>query len=450
MEEPEQDSVASPGSSCDNDKDTFPDEQRNAQKGKNANSWQRKNEKLKKKIESEKRELQEEINSLKSQQKSIKCENGNLRSRLQEAEIIKKSLQEQVQVLNRNNQSLTEQKDDLILRLSKLAGAKLTVDNPNIADLSDCKRPTKLAEEFAELYDNEWTDAFENIQLESEPEKIEFMLRLLQSTRHICNDVSRRHMEDITKGIVTLTVRTKKSSEKLSSEQNAIESCNKNDKAESECNESEDKRKRLKVDAVDSDTLEEFVVIEPGEHGEVMNCEEPSKEISAHTGSQTPKVIEPGEHGEVMNCEEPSKEISAHAGSHTPKVHIIAGDVNTFSAAQKQAILEIKKDVEVRLSKQLQEVVTNMVAIENNIDRQTQDSTIKYIAKCVDICWSMCQHEPPVFFDLPETNGETCLDVNVYKPYTKSGKYIDYIVWPPLYLYMGGPLLGKGVAQGRS
>ncbi|XP_060589656.1 myosin-J heavy chain-like isoform X2 [Ruditapes philippinarum] len=420
MEEPEQDSVASPGSSCDNDKDTFPDEQRNAQKGKNANSWQRKNEKLKKKIESEKRELQEEINSLKSQQKSIKCENGNLRSRLQEAEIIKKSLQEQVQVLNRNNQSLTEQKDDLILRLSKLAGAKLTVDNPNIADLSDCKRPTKLAEEFAELYDNEWTDAFENIQLESEPEKIEFMLRLLQSTRHICNDVSRRHMEDITKGIVTLTVRTKKSSEKLSSEQNAIESCNKNDKAESECNESEDKRKRLKVDAVDSDTLEEFVVIEPGEHGEVMNCEEPSKEISAHTGSQTPKV------------------------------HIIAGDVNTFSAAQKQAILEIKKDVEVRLSKQLQEVVTNMVAIENNIDRQTQDSTIKYIAKCVDICWSMCQHEPPVFFDLPETNGETCLDVNVYKPYTKSGKYIDYIVWPPLYLYMGGPLLGKGVAQGRS
>jgi hypothetical protein len=90
------------------------------------------------------------------------------------------------------------------------------------------------------------------------------------------------------------------------------------------------------------------------------------------------------------------------------------------------------------------------VAKENDINRQTQDSAIKYIAKCVDICWSMCQHEPPVFIDFPETNGETCLDVNMYKPYTKSGKYIDFIVWPPLYLYMGGPLLGKGVAQGRS
>ncbi|XP_060604976.1 uncharacterized protein LOC132757628 [Ruditapes philippinarum] len=260
MEEPEQDTGASPGSSCDNDKD-------------------------------EKRELQEEINSLKSQQKSIKCENHNLMSKLQEAEIINQSLQEQVQVLNRNNQSLTEQKDDLILRLSKL-----TVDNSNIADLSDSKRPTKLAEEFAELYDNEWTDAFENIHLESEQEKIAFMLRLLQSARQICNDVSRRHIEDMKKGIFTLTVDTKTSSEKLSSEQNAIRSCDKSEKAECECHESEDKRKRLIVDAFDSVPLEEY------------------------------------------------------------EMHVIADDVSTFSAAQKQAILEIKRNVEVRLSKQLQKV----------------------------------------------------------------------------------------------
>ncbi|KAH3838973.1 hypothetical protein DPMN_112391 [Dreissena polymorpha] len=34
-------------------------------------------------------------------------------------------------------------------------------NNPNIADLSDMNRPTKLAERFSELYDNEWTDCFE-------------------------------------------------------------------------------------------------------------------------------------------------------------------------------------------------------------------------------------------------------------------------------------------------
>lgn len=40
-------------------------------------------------------------------------------------------------------------------------GAKLTDNNPNIADLSDKNRPTKLAEKYQELYDNQWTDAFE-------------------------------------------------------------------------------------------------------------------------------------------------------------------------------------------------------------------------------------------------------------------------------------------------
>lgn len=42
-----------------------------------------------------------------------------------------------------------------------MAGEKLSEDNPAIADLSDSHRPTKLGEMYSELYDNEWTDAFE-------------------------------------------------------------------------------------------------------------------------------------------------------------------------------------------------------------------------------------------------------------------------------------------------
>ena len=37
----------------------------------------------------------------------------------------------------------------------------MTRNNPNITDLSDMNRPTKLAEKYSELYDNEWTDAYE-------------------------------------------------------------------------------------------------------------------------------------------------------------------------------------------------------------------------------------------------------------------------------------------------
>jgi hypothetical protein len=67
-----------------------------------------------------------------------------------------------------------------LLRLSKIAGAKLTYNNPNIADLSDQKRPTKLAEEFAELYDNEWTDAFGDVDIERDEDKVAYMLSLLK------------------------------------------------------------------------------------------------------------------------------------------------------------------------------------------------------------------------------------------------------------------------------
>ncbi|XP_052076883.1 uncharacterized protein LOC127714893 [Mytilus californianus] len=37
-------------------------------------------------------------------------------------------------------------------------------NNPNIADLSDMNRPTKVAEKFNSLYDNQWTDAFEDLR----------------------------------------------------------------------------------------------------------------------------------------------------------------------------------------------------------------------------------------------------------------------------------------------
>lgn len=40
-----------------------------------------------------------------------------------------------------------------------MAGDKLKENNPGITDLSDPNRPQKLAEQYGELYDNEWTDA---------------------------------------------------------------------------------------------------------------------------------------------------------------------------------------------------------------------------------------------------------------------------------------------------
>ena len=58
-----------------------------------------------------------------------------------------------------------------LYRLSAVAGTKLKYNNPGITDLSDDNRPNKLAEKFSELYDNEWTAAFEVIESTKEMDK---------------------------------------------------------------------------------------------------------------------------------------------------------------------------------------------------------------------------------------------------------------------------------------
>ncbi|KAK3602848.1 hypothetical protein CHS0354_026407 [Potamilus streckersoni] len=56
--------------------------------------------------------------------------------------------------------SLEQQVKELTLRLSTIAGDRMLDKNSDITDLSDPYRPTKLAEMFKEVYNEEWTDAF--------------------------------------------------------------------------------------------------------------------------------------------------------------------------------------------------------------------------------------------------------------------------------------------------
>ncbi|XP_056013137.1 uncharacterized protein LOC125678320 isoform X2 [Ostrea edulis] len=81
-----------------------------------------------------------------------------------------------------------KQIEELTTRLSKVASQQLTTGNPNIADLSDKHRPTKIGELYSELYDNEWSEAFEviktlrysNIKEESESDYYEDILGTLK------------------------------------------------------------------------------------------------------------------------------------------------------------------------------------------------------------------------------------------------------------------------------
>jgi len=41
-------------------------------------------------------------------------------------------------------------------------------------------------------------------------------------------------------------------------------------------------------------------------------------------------------------------------------------------------------------------------------------------------------------------------DTKMFKSYTKTGPRLAFVVWPALMLHKGGPVVCKGVAQGRA
>lgn len=64
-------------------------------------------------------------------------------------------------------------------------GDKLRHKNPAITNLNDPNRPLKIGEQYSEVYENEWTDAYstildqENLKL-SEKETVSILLDILR------------------------------------------------------------------------------------------------------------------------------------------------------------------------------------------------------------------------------------------------------------------------------
>ncbi|KAL3879247.1 hypothetical protein ACJMK2_031552 [Sinanodonta woodiana] len=108
--------------------------------------------------------------------------------------------------LHRKREQIRQLEDDnneLLHRLSSQAAAGMTHNNLYITDLSDKNRPTKISERYSELYDNQWTDAFELLHTNhhlSEIEAIEVLLDVLSVSFHKCKEV-RQLREDAVKAL---------------------------------------------------------------------------------------------------------------------------------------------------------------------------------------------------------------------------------------------------------
>ena len=81
-------------------------------------------------------------------------------------------------------------------RLSAMMGAKLRDNNPAITDLNDPNRPMKIGEQFSGVYENEWTDAFLNLNdiksddgaCINEEEAIVILLNILRVSTYLHRD----------------------------------------------------------------------------------------------------------------------------------------------------------------------------------------------------------------------------------------------------------------------
>lgn len=76
------------------------------------------------------------------------------------------------------------------------------------------------------------------------------------------------------------------------------------------------------------------------------------------------------------------------------------------------------------------------------------DCIDNYGRQCVVVTWRMVIQDPPVHLETVDITTNVEFDQTLYKPFSKSGEVIRYLVWPVLRLYKRGPVLCKGIAQG--
>nr|XP_034300181.1 calponin homology domain-containing protein DDB_G0272472 [Crassostrea gigas] len=156
------------------------------------------------KLRKESKDAHQEIEEEKRKTENLQKENKEL---LEDFEKRKEQSKNNKQIKNLPSgdiASLRQENETLKNRLSQLAGAKLTEGNPNIADLSDKNRPTNLAEHFSELYDNEWTDALEELtdsESKSEEEGIKILFDIVKDAYAFSSKQATFFYDSVSKGM---------------------------------------------------------------------------------------------------------------------------------------------------------------------------------------------------------------------------------------------------------
>ncbi|XP_052791659.1 uncharacterized protein LOC128225801 [Mya arenaria] len=144
---------------------------------------------------------------------------------------------------------------------------------------------------------------------------------------------------------------------------------------------------------------------------------------------------------------ESKKEKQTKQDEHKENVIYLKFDFDTLTNSHKQTISEIRRIVHTQLEDQVVKAISKAVLEEMELPRET--GIVSYVEECAKICWLARLHDPPVYIEFEEIEDDSPFKAEMYKAYTKTGKRLDYVVWPPVFLYKNEKMLTKGVAQGK-
>ncbi|XP_052283557.1 uncharacterized protein LOC127880265 isoform X2 [Dreissena polymorpha] len=361
-----------------------------------------------------------------------------------------------------------QEKDDLTIRLSKLASASLTNNNPNIADLNDPNRPTKLAEAFSELYDNEWTDAFEKLKDDDEVKIVNSLLTMLQKAYRFSVSFSEHASDNIKEASTKFVfmISEKKNVNSNNSDSTTAKSLDDktitapDEKCENTITVETNSTHLPKIDFYDTDTKaissqkntskDHAHYNEAKQHHEDVLVNE-SKTDPHYSRSSYAKVEKLRGHGNdkvVDHSECSSVTGSVKKVESEAEIATVTFNFEKLQPTEKQHISDIRRRILHNFKDQIISIISNAVVAEMNL-HDCENSIFTYVKACASICWEMRIHQPPVCLEFVDVDDQTPFNTTTYKHYTNGGSRMDYAVWPALYLYEGGPLLSKGVAQGK-
>lgn len=311
----------------------------------------------------------------------------------------------EMEKFKKENSRLRTEREEFQTRLSKFASERIIANNPAIADLSDPNRPSKLGAIYLELYDNQWTDAFDSLRTSgySDEEAMDILRLTLMHCFKFCKEKANELLVKTGDAIQFLFQEYQESFKENKIPQFYQTVC-----VKQQTGFNEHKSKEITMEDVE---LHKLLNLKTQEVIPIHTKWRPK-----HT--QENKALQK----ERIQNNEPTRE----------------------QELVQEELKHMRKEISIALVPMVQKAYINTCWKFDCI------ATLKpFIELCLFVGWMMVIQSPPMCLYEAQVQPETRFDKNMFKEYTTTGPLIDYIVWPAMLLYENGPVVIKGVAQGK-